>query len=157
MREPLNSHRSHQANAPAIPSSLGCRTVLLRSHASSRCRLDAGCSRLTQPLCSSRITGLHRSYGLVRPASSPWRACIFIVSASASGSGYLSSVRSPHGFRQLYFSLKRTFTVSGKRSLSHPSPGSRSSAQEPGPGSRPLYAGCRTPSNQVSGALIPEV
>ena len=38
----------------------------------------------------------------------------------------------------------------------HPSPGSRSSAQEPGPGSRPLYAGCRAPSNQVSGALIPE-
>ena len=38
----------------------------------------------------------------------------------------------------------------------HPSPGSRSSAQEPGPGSRPLYAGCRPPSNQVSGALIPE-
>ena len=39
----------------------------------------------------------------------------------------------------------------------HENPGSRSSAQEPGPGSRPLYAGCRAPSNQVSGALIPEV
>ncbi len=68
----------------------------------------------------------------------------------------LASVLSPHGFRHLYFSLKRTFTASGKRSLSHPSPGSRSSAQEPGSGSRPLYAGRRAPSNQVSGALIPE-
>jgi len=67
-----------------------------------------------------------------------------------------ASVLSPHGFHHLNFSLKRTFTVSGKRSLSHPSPGSRSSAQEPDPGSRPLYAGCRTPSNQVPGALIPE-
>jgi len=68
----------------------------------------------------------------------------------------LSSVLSPYGFRHLNFSLERTFTVSGKRSLLHPSPGSRSSAQEPGPGSRPLHAGCRAPSNQVSGALIPE-
>ena len=41
---------------------------------------------MTQPLCSSRITGLLRSYGLVRP-----RTC--------------HSVLSPHGFRHLYFSL----------------------------------------------------
>ena len=37
------------------------------SYASSRFQLGAKGDRLTQPLCSSRITGLHRSYGLVRP------------------------------------------------------------------------------------------
>ncbi len=41
--------------------------VLLHSYASSRFQLGAKGSSLTQPLCSSRITGLHRSYELVRP------------------------------------------------------------------------------------------
>ena len=58
------------------------------SYASSRFQLGAKVGRLTQPLCSSRITGLHRSYGLVRP-----RTC--------------HRYSQPHGFRHLHFSLKR--------------------------------------------------
>ena len=67
-REPLNSHRSHQADAIQFP--WDAEMLSPHSYASSRFQLGAKGSRLTQPLCSSRITGLHRSYGLVRP-----RAC----------------------------------------------------------------------------------
>jgi hypothetical protein len=111
-------------------------------------------------------SGLPRSYAsLLQPhyrPSSLVRAGPPRELALASLRLYIDRIRilnigfSPHGFRHLCFSLKRTFAVSGKRSLSHPSPGSRSSAQEPGPGTRPLYDGCRAPSNQVFGALIPE-
>ena len=126
VREPLNSDRSHQANADAIQFPWDAEMVSPHSYASSRFQLGVKVGRLTQPLCSSRITGLHRSYGLVRP-----RTC--------------------HRYSRLMAFATCTSPPS------HPSPGSRSSAQEPGPGSRPLYAGCRAPSNQVSGALIPEV
>jgi hypothetical protein len=55
-----------------------------------------------------------------------------------------ASVLLSHGGCRLYFSLDIATT------------GSRSSAQEPGLESRPLYAGCRLPNNQVSGKLVPE-
>jgi hypothetical protein len=35
---------------------------------SSSYELNFNFDRLTQPLCSSRITSLHRSYGLIRPS-----------------------------------------------------------------------------------------
>src|SRR5215831_608941 len=54
-----------------------------------------------------------------------------------------ASVRSPRGFYHLCFSLHIGAA------------GSRSSARKPGSASRLLYAGCRLPSNQVSGRLIP--
>src|ERR1700704_1692611 len=54
-----------------------------------------------------------------------------------------ASVLSPRGFYHLCFSLYIGTT------------GSRSSTQEPGSASRPLYAGRRLPSNQVSGRLVP--
>ncbi len=90
--------------------------------------------RKRQPLDPAPLLQPHyRPSSLVR-AGPPRKLALaslhLIVSASASGSGYLASVRSPHGFRHLCFSVKRTFTVSGKRSRSHPSPGSRSSAKE---------------------------
>src|SRR5690554_940301 len=55
-----------------------------------------------------------------------------------------ASVLSPRGFSHLCFSLNIGTT------------GSRSSAQKPESDSRPLYAGCRLSSNQVSDKLIPE-
>ena len=54
-----------------------------------------------------------------------------------------ASVRSPHGVCRLCFSLGIGTT------------GSRSSAQEPGSESRPLYAGRRLPSHQAPGRLVP--
>jgi hypothetical protein len=54
------------------------------------------------------------------------------------------SVRSPHGFCRLCFSLHIRTT------------GSRSSTREPGSDSRLLYTGRRLPSYQVSSRLIPE-
>ena len=87
--------------------------VLPHSYASSRFRLGTKCNRLTHPLCSGRITSLHRSYGRSVPV--------------------IRSVRSPRGVCRLCFSLGIGTT------------GSRSSAQEPGSESRPLYAGCRHP------------
>ena len=55
-----------------------------------------------------------------------------------------ASVRSPHGFCRLCFSLHIRTT------------GSRSSTREPGSDSRLLYTGRRLPSCQVSDRLIPE-
>src|SRR5262249_21705543 len=54
-----------------------------------------------------------------------------------------ASVLSPRGFCHLAFSLGIGAT------------GSRSSTREPESASRPLYAGRRLPSNQVSGRLFP--
>jgi len=54
-----------------------------------------------------------------------------------------ASVLSPRSFYHLCFSLHIGTT------------GSRSSTQEPGSASRPLYAGRRLPGNQVSGRLVP--
>src|SRR3954452_24950770 len=46
---------------------------------SSCCQLDVEDNRLAQPLCSGRITGLHRSYELVRPCAPPWYARLVVV------------------------------------------------------------------------------
>ena len=54
-----------------------------------------------------------------------------------------ASILSPRGCCRLCFSLGIGTT------------GSRSSAQEPGSESRPLYAGRRLPSHQVPGRLVP--
>ena len=48
---------------------------------SSCCQLDVDDNRLAQPLCSGRITGLPRSYGLVRPCA-PHRYARLVVVAT---------------------------------------------------------------------------
>ncbi len=57
--------------------------VLLHSSVSSCCQLNAKCNRLIRPLCSSRITSLHRSYGSVRP-SAPHRYSRLVISATCA-------------------------------------------------------------------------
>src|SRR3954468_9010470 len=51
---------------------------------SSCCQLDVEDNRLAQPLCSGRITGLHRSYGLVRPRAPHWYARLVVVATWTS-------------------------------------------------------------------------
>src|SRR5215208_6441565 len=51
---------------------------------SSCCQLDVEDNRLAQPLCSGRITGLHRSYGLVRPCAPHWYARLVVVATWTS-------------------------------------------------------------------------
>ena len=70
VREPLGSHRSHQAAYGFVAAKV-----------SSCCQLDVEDNRLAQPLCSGRITGLHRSYGLVRPCA-PHRYARLVVVAT---------------------------------------------------------------------------
>src|SRR3954462_11100344 len=48
------------------------------------CHVDVDDNRLAQPLCSSRITGLPRSYGLVRPCAPPWYARLVVVATWTS-------------------------------------------------------------------------
>jgi hypothetical protein len=51
---------------------------------SSCCQLGAKCSRLTRPLCSSRITSLHRSYGSIRPSAAHRYSRLVVVATCAS-------------------------------------------------------------------------
>src|SRR4051795_9796331 len=51
---------------------------------SSCCQLDVEDNRLAQPLCSGRITGLHRSYELVRPCAPHWYARLVVVATWTS-------------------------------------------------------------------------
>src|SRR3954447_5212908 len=51
---------------------------------SSCCQLDVEDNRLAQPLCSGRITGLHRSYELVRPRAPHWYARLVVVATWTS-------------------------------------------------------------------------
>src|SRR3954465_29398 len=51
---------------------------------SSCCQLDVDDNRLAQPLCSGRMTGLHRSYGLVRPCAPHWYARLVVVASWTS-------------------------------------------------------------------------
>jgi hypothetical protein len=81
-------------------------------------------NHLTRSLCSGPITG---------PSS-----LIRIGPSQCS-----TSVRSPHGFNHLHFSLGIGAT------------GSRSSVRKPVSDSRPLYAGRRLPSNQGSRQASP--
>src|SRR3954451_13567977 len=57
---------------------------------SSCCQLDVEDNRLAQPLCSGRITGLHRSYELVRPCAPHWYARLVVI---ATGTSPLASER----------------------------------------------------------------
>src|SRR3954447_22570555 len=51
---------------------------------SSCCQLDVEDNRLAQPLCSGRMTGLHRSYGLVRPCAPHGYARLVVVATWTS-------------------------------------------------------------------------
>src|SRR4051812_35522022 len=51
---------------------------------SSCCQLDVEDNRLAQPLCSGRITGRPRSYGLVRPCAPHWYARLVVVATWTS-------------------------------------------------------------------------
>src|SRR3954451_13479004 len=51
---------------------------------SSCCQLDVDDNRLAQPLCSGRITSLHRSYGLVRPCAPHGYARLVVVATWTS-------------------------------------------------------------------------
>ena len=57
--------------------------ALLHSSASFCLQLSCECNHLTRPLCSSRITSLHRYYGSVRP-SAPHRYFRLVVSATCA-------------------------------------------------------------------------
>jgi hypothetical protein len=80
VREPLDSHRSHQANAPTIVYGIG---FLPRSPVSSCRQLNAKRGGLIRSLRSGRITGLPRYYGPVRP-SAPHRYSRLVVSATCA-------------------------------------------------------------------------
>src|SRR5215212_4185134 len=51
---------------------------------SSCCQLDVDDNRLAQPLCSGRMTGLPRSYGLVRPCAPHGYARLVVVATWTS-------------------------------------------------------------------------
>jgi hypothetical protein len=59
-------------------------TVLLYSPGSSCCQLHAAYTRLTRPLCSSRITSLLRSYGSLRPSARHRDARLVVAAPGAS-------------------------------------------------------------------------
>src|SRR3954452_3303544 len=73
---------------PLPPSSLsasfGMSNGFVAAKVSSCCPLDVDDNRLAQPLCSGRMTGLHRSYGLVRPCAPPWYARLVVVATWTS-------------------------------------------------------------------------
>src|SRR3954452_512782 len=73
VREPLGSHRSHQAAYGFVAAKV-----------SSCCQLDVDDNRLAQPLCSGRMTGRPRSYGLVRPCAPHWYARLVVVATWTS-------------------------------------------------------------------------
>src|SRR3954468_4240909 len=51
---------------------------------SSCCQLDVDDNRLVQPLCSGRMTGLHRSHGLVPPCAPHGYARLVVVATWTS-------------------------------------------------------------------------
>jgi hypothetical protein len=57
----------------------GMSNGFVAAKVSSCCQLDVEDNRLAQPLCSGRITGLHRSYELVRPCAPHWYARLVVV------------------------------------------------------------------------------
>ena len=86
MREPLNSHRSHQANASAIPSCFG----MLNGLATLIRLLPFPVGRKMQPLDPAPLLQPHYRPSSLVQAGPPQRP---------------ASVLSPHGFRHLSFSL----------------------------------------------------
>src|SRR3954451_20693295 len=68
---------------PLPPSSLsasfGMSNGFVAAKVSSCCQLDVDDNRLAHPLCSGRMTGLHRSYELVRPCAPHGYARLVVV------------------------------------------------------------------------------
>jgi hypothetical protein len=62
----------------------GMSNGFVAAKVSSCCQLDVEDNRLAQPLCSGRITGLPRSYGLVRPCAPHWYARLVVVATWTS-------------------------------------------------------------------------
>ena len=62
----------------------GMSNGFVAAKVSSCCQLDVEDNRLAQPLCSGRITGLPRSYGLVRPRAPHWYARLVVVATWTS-------------------------------------------------------------------------
>src|SRR4051794_3064471 len=69
---------------PLPPSSLSAFEGFVAVKVSSCCQLDVEDNRLAQPLCSGRMTGLPRSYGLVRPCAPHWYARLVVVATWTS-------------------------------------------------------------------------
>src|SRR3954465_15803811 len=65
-------------------ASSGCQNGFGAAKVSSCCQLDVDDNRLAQPLCSGRMTGLHRSYGLVRPRAPHWNAPLVVIATRTS-------------------------------------------------------------------------
>src|SRR6185369_7754952 len=62
----------------------GMSNGFVAAKVSSCCQLDVEDNRLAQPLCSGRITGLPRSYELVRPCAPHWYARLVVVATWTS-------------------------------------------------------------------------
>src|SRR5207302_8746402 len=101
-------------------------------------RLAANRARMTRPLRSTRITRLRRYYRAARPCS-PHR---YSAPRRLLGLGF--SLGRPNG----------TMPDGGRRTRGDRFP---CSAPEPEPGSRPLHAGHRLGSKQVSPRLLPKL
>src|SRR3954453_10122840 len=62
----------------------GMSNGFVAAKVSSCCQLDVDDNRLAQPLCSGRMTGLHRSYELVRPRAPHGYARLVVVATWTS-------------------------------------------------------------------------
>jgi hypothetical protein len=104
-------------------------------------------SRTPRPLCSARITRLHRSYEAVRPCA------LHRYSTSDCFSSSRISLRRPGG----YAASDRPGWLGGHPEASHLRQSDRfpSSTPEPKPRSRHLHAGHRLGSKQVAPRLFP--
>ena len=105
--------------SPRTPSASRSRTILLYSTASSCLQLNCKYKRLTRPLCSSRITSLHRSYESVRP-SARHRYSRLVVSATCA-----SPFASENWFPQFRTRAQIRFTPPARRSPPIQYPGVR--------------------------------
>jgi len=79
---------SLSAHTAPTKQPVGIRTGMsngfVAAKVSSCCQLDVDDNRLAQPLCSSRMTSLPRSYGLVRPCAPHWYARLVVVATWTS-------------------------------------------------------------------------
>ena len=105
----LSTHTAPVKQTPR-PSLSRSRTILLYSTASSCLQLNCKYKRLTRPLCSSRITSLHRSYESVRP-SARRRYSRLVVSATCA-----SPFASENWFPQFRTRAQIRFTPPARRS-----------------------------------------
>src|SRR3954454_15047883 len=84
LTERCGSLSAHTAPTKQPSASFGMSNGFVAAKVSSCCQLDVDDSRLAQPLCSGRMTGLPRSYGLVRPCAPPWYARLVVVATWTS-------------------------------------------------------------------------